>query len=545
MNKSAKCITVILLLLLSVGAKPWTLRQQTLSNHECFVSITAREMLQSHNWVIPTCNGKLRLEKTPLSYWLVAGLAEITGRVDEITARLPSVVFGALSVIAIVYFVNLWFSFRIAALSAGVWATSLGYIRYSNNARPEMALAFFVMLCFLSFYSAINAESRRRQVVFMLIFWLSLSLGMLAKGPAPLPYVFIPLFCYVAIFKKWTVIPKLLPVIGTLVFLAIVLPWPLLIAKKMNWDLTIWKREFVDRLFGEYRPGNKPNYYYLYIMFQFIIPWVAFLPMALAAPFFKVWDKKRPVMFFLWLWFIADLIFITIDRGKRQHYILPLMPAMAILIGLLLEDMAFSRQAYTLKSAVGVLRNHIVVIVVSIIAGTIYMAETNRGMLTDVIILGAIALVSISAVGVLFAMKKQAVAYGTIFAGVLILVIVSYARIFNPMESERCSRDFSRQLAAIVPESDRLVAYEDVSCRFVQYFGRVVPVVENEPNLIDSYQNGDWIVATGSSLQKLEKNENFVQSYYEPKAERDGQEEVPGALFRKPDSVSQKQTVAQ
>jgi len=86
MNKSAKYITVILLLLLSLGTKPFAIQQPTLGNHECFVSITAREMLQNNNWVVPTCNGKLRLQKTPLSYWLVAAVAKITGSVNEFSA---------------------------------------------------------------------------------------------------------------------------------------------------------------------------------------------------------------------------------------------------------------------------------------------------------------------------------------------------------------------------------------------------------------------------------------------------------------------------
>ena len=87
-------------MLLSAVSASWTLSSRPLNNHECFVSVTAREMLESGNWVMPTCNGENRLQKTPLSYWLVAGLAKITGRVDEFTTRLPSAVFAVLSAAA-------------------------------------------------------------------------------------------------------------------------------------------------------------------------------------------------------------------------------------------------------------------------------------------------------------------------------------------------------------------------------------------------------------------------------------------------------------
>ncbi|MHC4790891.1 MAG: ArnT family glycosyltransferase, partial [Planctomycetota bacterium] len=285
--KRTKILLVCGVMLLSVISGSWTLSVRPLNNHECFVSITAREMLESGDWVMPTFNGKPRLEKTPLSYWLVAGLGKITGSIDEFTARLPSAIFGVLSVAAILYFAGQWFSFRIALLSAAVWATSLGYIRYSHNARPEMALTFFIMLCFFSFYSAINTKSRKMLVAYMLVFWTSFGLANLAKGPAPLPLVLIPLFFYVAISRQWKILPKLLSVIGVIIFLAIVLPWPLAIAHRVNWDLVVWKQNFVDRLFGKYEAGDYPFYYYLLIMFKYIAPWIAFLPMALAAPFYR------------------------------------------------------------------------------------------------------------------------------------------------------------------------------------------------------------------------------------------------------------------
>ena len=283
-NSAIKTLLVCGLLTLSAVNAAWTLASQPLNNHECFVAVTAREMLQSGDWVMPTFNTQPRLEKTPLAYWLVAAAAKLTGRVDEFSARLPNAVFAVLSVAAILYFVKRWLSLRIALLSAAVWATSLSYIRYAHSARPEMAMTFFVILCFLSFYSAITEENRRAQIRYMLIFWISFPIANLAKGPAPIPILLVPLVFYVAIFRHWKKIPRLLPVLGTLIFLAIVLPWPLAIAHRVNWDLTLWKHEFVDRFFGSYAKGDYPLYYYLLIMFKYAMPWVVFLPMALAAP---------------------------------------------------------------------------------------------------------------------------------------------------------------------------------------------------------------------------------------------------------------------
>jgi len=542
--KRTKGLVVCGVLLLSAVSASWTLSEKTLGNHECFVSITAREMLESGDWVWPTCNAEPRLQKTPLSYWLVAGLAKITGRVDEFTARLPSAIFAVLSVAAVLYFVNQWLTFRIAVISAAVWATSLDYIRYAHNARPEMALTFFIILCFLSFYSAITANDRKNQVIYMLIFWISFGLANLAKGPAPLPLVLIPLFFYVAVFRHWKMVPKLLPVIGMIIFLVIILPWPLAIAHRVNWDLAMWKQEFVDRFFGNYAPGDKPFYYYLARMFQFIVPWVAFLPMALAAPFYRVWNKKLPAMRFLWLWFVVDMVFITITGGKRQHYMLPLMPAMAILIGILLEDMVFVRKAYTQKFAANVLRSHIAVLIAGAIAGLIvvliagargpiHAAKTNSQLLAAAIILSSVMIVLTVVVAVLFARGKPAPACGVVFAGIVVLVMISYVSIMNPLDYNRYSRDFSRKVGQIVPQSGELMAYEYISNRSVHYFGRVIPVTGDKSALYRHYEQGGWVVATAGHLENLQTDGGLRMVYYKEKAERRRQHDAPGALFHK------------
>lgn len=532
--RKTKRLIVCGVLLLSAVSASWTLSERPLNNHECFVSITAREMLESGNWVLPTCNGENRLQKTPLSYWIVAGLAKITGRVDEFTTRLPSVIFGVLSVAAVLYFVNQWLSFRISVISGCVWATSVGFVSYAHNARPEMILTFFILLCFLSFYSAINEKDRRKQVIYMLVFWISFALGNLAKGPAPLPLVLIPLFFYVSIFRRWKNLFNWVSVAGLIIFLAIVLPWPLAIAHKLNWDLTLWKKEFVDRFFGDYAPGNKPIYYYLLNMFLLILPWAAFLPMALAAPFFKVWNKKRPVMQFLWLCFVADLVFLTISAGKRQHYILPIMPVMAILIGILIEDMAFTLKAYTQKYARDVLRSHIVVVVAAVIAGIIYVVKFYPQLLLGTIVLGITAIVLTAIIAVLFAKGKSAFACGATFAGVVVVVMIAYVVFVNPLNYNQPSREFTQIVVEKVPASDELIAYKSASTRFIHYFGRRVPEIATESETYKLYSEGCWVVAFGKYLDELLKSGQFEIVYMQEEAERHKGEIVYGALLHKP-----------
>ncbi|MFZ0034024.1 MAG: glycosyltransferase family 39 protein [Sedimentisphaerales bacterium] len=518
--KITKSLIVCGVLLLSAVSATWMLSEEAMDNHECFVSVTTREMLQSGNWIMPTCNGLPRLQKTPLSYWFTAVIAKVTGEVNEFSARMPSVIFAVLSVAAILYFVNQWLSFRIAAISGAVWATSLCYIHYSHSARPEMALTFFILLCFLSFYSAVTAKSWGEQMVCTLIFWISFALGNLAKGPAPLPLVLIPLFFYIAIFRQWKKLFSWASVAGLIIFLAIVLPWPLAIAHKVNWDLIVWKHEFVDRFFGTYAKGNYPPYFYFLIMFRYIVPWVAFLPMALAAPFYRVWNKKQPVMQFLWLWFVVDLVFLTINGGKRQHYILPLMPAMAILIGVLLEDMVFSQKAYERKFAVKILQGHLAVAVVGIIIATICIAKISPVNLHKMLILASVTIVTAAIIAALFAKGKNGWGCTAVFAGVLVWIMISYASFAALMDGFKYSRDFSKKVAQIVPPTENVIAYKHISSCFVHYFGKTVPIVSDINELYNHYQNGDWIVTTSGYIKELTRDNRFREVYHKDKPDQ-------------------------
>jgi len=550
--KRTKYTVVCGLLILCVINACWMLSDRALGSHECFVSVAAREMLASGDWVVPTLNGQPRLNKTPLSYWLVASFAKITGRVDEFTARFPSAVFAVLTAISILYFVNQWLSFRIAVLCTGVWTTSLAFIRNSHMARPDMVLTFFITLCFLSFFSAVNpvkslhqrltippyprtfngvnSSERRRQVAYSLIFWVSFGLANLAKGPAPLPLVLIPLFFFIIISRKWSVLPKLMPIIGSVIFLVIVLPWPLIIANKLNWDLILWKHEFVDRLFGTYARGRYPFYHYFLMMFKYVTPWVIFLPMALAAPFYKVWKKKQPVMKFLWIWFALDFIFLTVNLCKRQHYILPLIPAMAILIGILLEDMAFTRKAYSPDFVKRTLQSYIVIIIGGTIVGLICVAVLGSQFLAGTIIFSIEAIIMTLIVSVFFATGKPGVACGMCFAGIVGWVMIFTLTFSDVLDVSREARDFAQKTVQIVPQSDKLVAYEDISTRFVQYFGKVVPVIKDVSTLHEHYQQGEWIVAISGRVKKLDKDNRFRKVFYRERKEG-VKEDASGALF--------------
>lgn len=526
-------IACICLLVLTVSA--WILSDKPLGGHECFVSVTAREMLLSGDWVVPTYNNEQRLQKTPLNYWVVAFLGSITGEVTDVVARAGSMIFALVSVFAIFYFVSRLLGFRIAAISVMVWVTSLSFFRYGQSARPEMSLTAFVAISFLSFYSGMVESSRRRQIVYMLIFWVSFSLAMLAKGPAPLPLVGIPLLAWVAVNRKWSQISRMLPVIGGAIFVAVVLAWPVLLAYRLGESsgetdmLGFWKKEFVGRFLGTHDSGDKPFYYYLPVIFQLMVPWSIFVPMGLMAPFYKVWQEKRKIMMFLWICFVGEVVFMSLSGGKRVHYILPAMPCMSILIGIIIEDIICEKQCHSSKFASNMMKIHFFVLFSGIVGCGAFLGWKYPYMLSF-----AATSIALLILSYYFFMSSRRLKAAVLFIGSYVFLQCGvFIVILAPQSKLHYSKHFAKTVASIIGEDQKAVAYRDVSSRFVHYFGRAVPVSANVSAVRREYENGSWIIAHGSYLEELLSEGSFKVTHQWQNTELTKDKPGKGALFHK------------
>src|SRR5690242_19850383 len=97
-----------------------------LDDHEVLVVQTAQEMRERHDWIVPYFLGKPRLNKPPLSYWLVASAATVSGsaRVTAWQGRLPSVLAGAGLVALTMAIALAWLDADTAALAGLIAASS-------------------------------------------------------------------------------------------------------------------------------------------------------------------------------------------------------------------------------------------------------------------------------------------------------------------------------------------------------------------------------------------------------------------------------------
>lgn len=293
-------------------------------------------MLTVNPWMIPVIGHDIRLQKPPLPYWCSATAFLVMGT-SEFAARLTPALLGAISVL-------LFYGLAVALLGRrGGWLATLVYLTsyfVSQEYRKVMADPFLAFFTLLSLWAWVMA-CRRRSTGLTILFYVALALGALAKGPVLFVHVAVPMVAW-RIFVgdklpgRW-----LAHVVGACLFAALTLPWVLYVVSHIPGAMEIWRYESIGELTDNVR-NARPFWVYLSI-FYLAMPWTPLWIGALIAP----WIRKRRRLWFAWTWCIVMVLFFSLLVNlKKDAYLLPIMPAVALMSGAaLLGLMAAGRTA--------------------------------------------------------------------------------------------------------------------------------------------------------------------------------------------------------
>jgi 4-amino-4-deoxy-L-arabinose transferase-like glycosyltransferase len=297
----------------------------------------AREMLERHDWITPVLGGHPWLEKPPLYYWQAMLGFSVLG-VSDVAARVPSAIDATLLVIA-VYLFFLRFRRGVEVDAALIVAACAGTIGYAHAASMDMALAAAFGMGMLAWWAW--RESERR--IYLALFYVCIALGMLAKGPvAPfLAAAVIVLFAVVA--RDFRVVVRTMWPPGILLFLAIALPW--YVAVQMRNPQFF--REFilqhnVARFSSDLYHHRQPFWYYLPVTAAALVPWTVFVIAAFVQSARTWWSARKSgfaesdiewrFSLFAGCWLVVPVAFFSISQSKLPGYILPSIPAGAVLL---------------------------------------------------------------------------------------------------------------------------------------------------------------------------------------------------------------------
>jgi 4-amino-4-deoxy-L-arabinose transferase-like glycosyltransferase len=304
----------------------------------------AREMLESDNWVVPTFNYQLRVDKPALLYWLQIGAYRFFG-VNEFAARLPSAL-AALAAVLLTYELGRRMFGASAGLIAGViLASTAAFCASSRFANPDALLNAFSILALLGFWCSFAGRNRS----WFVLFGFSTGLAVLAKGPVG----FVLPFGVICLFLLWSRNLSLLRdrrfFLGTLVFSLVVLPWYAWVGAdtKVEFLRGFLLQHNLDRFLNPMERHSGPIYYYFGVLVLGFVPWSPFLIMAGRFSLGQsarndcdqtVSTKGLPATYrFLWCWIVVYLVFFSVARTKLPNYILPIYAPATVLTARFLD----------------------------------------------------------------------------------------------------------------------------------------------------------------------------------------------------------------
>jgi 4-amino-4-deoxy-L-arabinose transferase-like glycosyltransferase len=309
----------------------------------------ARDMAETGDWVTPRLYGKPWFEKPPLLYWGAAVCFKLFG-VSEAAARLPSAISALLATLALA-----WLALRVYGAETARWLllllpTTVGMIGFSHAAATDMP--FSAMLTIAMVYAAVVLGLTRNENtpilprtpwLALVLFGSFLGLAVLAKGPAAIILSGGAIFFWALFTKRWRDAFCLLHPAAIGSFCLTALPWYILCARR-NADffrIFIIEHNFRRYLTPEFQ-HIQPFWFYFPVLLVAFLPWVGVMLWTAVAGGRRIAGSGRlsPYTVFLLSWSVFAVLFFTLSKSKLPGYILPAVPALALLLARSCADIA-------------------------------------------------------------------------------------------------------------------------------------------------------------------------------------------------------------
>ena len=332
-------ISIILVRLLSLGLYPLSDRT------EAHYGNIARLMVETGDWITPQFSLNVPFwGKPPLSTWLSAVAMKLLG-INEFASRIPSFLL-AMIVLVLVRSLAARQQGRDAALASMVVLMSCPFFFVCSGAvMTDPSLLMATTLCMVAFWQSIISTGRTGRL-WGYAFFVGLAIGLLAKGPVAVVLTVLPIVAWVLWQRKWTEVWRRLPWIsGLILSLILSAPWYWLAELKTPGFLDYflvgehWKRFTV--------PGWKGDLYgaahlrprgtiWLYGL-ACALPWSLILPVQFLTARFR--NRRTPCrrseedgwIPYLVVWMLAPMVFFTLAGNILWTYVLPGLPAFAMM----------------------------------------------------------------------------------------------------------------------------------------------------------------------------------------------------------------------
>jgi len=438
-----------------------------------------REMVATGDYVTPRLNGVKYFEKPPLVYWLTAGAFRVFG-VTEFAARFWPATFGLLGAL-ITYAAGRAIYDRLTGIfAATILSTCLYYNGLSRIALLDVAVTVLMSAALFAFIIALRQPPGGTRRGLFWAFYASMALAVLSKGLIGLILPCAIAGLWVLALNRWSQLRPFYPFSGALLLLALAAPWHVL-AARANPDFLYFYfvHEHFLRFTTKIHDRYAPWWYFVPILLGGLFPWVVFFFQAVWQSLAGGWKARiqNETAWFLVIWAVFIFLFFSKSQSKLPPYIIPLFPAVAVLLG------RYLAQAWQAPDSVS-LRSPLIVLGVLLFALGVALPwikiVRDPSMRTDLwpwqLLVSALFVLAGVAVNQLAFRRKLRAALVAVAFGLAAILIA-----LNPAiaaTDKRSTKPLALALKAQLQPGDRVYAFHNYFQDLPVYLGRTIDVVD-------------------------------------------------------------------
>lgn len=339
----------------------------------------AREMLISGNWIVPRYNDYLYFEKPPLQMWATALAFKLFG-IGDWQARLWSGLTSLISIILVGITCGRIWGLRTGTISALILASSPLWIIGGHFNSLDMGVAFFMSSALCCLMLALHAPNKSLQERnWMLACWVMMALSVLSKGLIGIVLPGFVLVCYSLTAMDWASWKRMHWIKGIILFFIIVTPWfVLIIQSHPSFYHFFFIHEHFERFTTNEHQRTAPWHFFLPLIAVGILPWLIQLPWAIYS---AMKDRQKDAVFKpIWLcfcWVLAITFFFSFSKSKLPGYILPVLPALAIITGVSVAQL-FEKKNLLSKQGASLWQFQLIVFGLLFVIGFFFISKVRK-----------------------------------------------------------------------------------------------------------------------------------------------------------------------
>jgi 4-amino-4-deoxy-L-arabinose transferase-like glycosyltransferase len=460
----------------------------------------AQSMKASGDWVVPYIGDDKNVEKPPFLFWSIVIASLPFDRVTETTSRVPSAL-ASLVVLLLTARLGrrLWGSDAIAYGGALIALTGIEFFQKSQWCSCDMPMAAFAWTAITLWGESLFGDPPPgRPALRIALGWVAVGLGILTKGPVALLWVLFMVVAEATVRRRFRALARLALNPGAAIATALVGAWLWALGSRAGWpfvyEATVHQN--LDRYAHAWN-SVQPWYFFLYQTPADLLPWVVFLPSAIAVAIRSArsapGDRTTAATRIVALFALFGLVFFSTSTGKRGVYVLEMFPAISLLIAAAVVQAGNAMPGFVLMTALGLVVGVAAPVAMATglfkVPGTLAAAAGMTGALA--LVVAGLALALGAGVGLSLARRGAGTpALASAVGGTLVALFLAGAVGGTTWSRMQSARRFCDRMDAATPKGERIAVEGDKFEQFMFYTQRKTADIMSDASLSEILVSG-------------------------------------------------------